>query len=101
MSRIFISKPPAIQFSLEIANEENGEYILIGNEIKCTKDAMKAINIGFLPCRFIRITTQNDKPFPKPSTIKCYGFQAEYIQKKHGPENKEILYDRAEEILYR
>lgn len=101
LSRIYFIKPKPIRFSLEISIDEKGETILIANKVQCTENAMKVINIGFLPCKFITITTFNSQPFPESSNIKCYGLRSDYIHKKHGKESVQLLYDNPKEIIYK
>ena len=101
LSRIYFIKPKAIKFSLEISLEENGEKILIANQVRCTENAMKVIPVGFLPCKYITITTFNSKPLPKKSNIRCFGMRSSYIERKHGQESVSLLYDKPLEIIYK
>ena len=100
LSRIIIIKPSPVRFSLEISNNENENYIMINKRIQCTNNAMKFINIGWLPCKFIRFITQNDKSFPPSSKIKCYGFKHDFIEKKHGKEMAQLFFNKPSYILY-
>jgi predicted nucleic acid-binding Zn finger protein len=100
LSRIYFMKPSAMNISIEISVEENDKYILISNNIQCTENAMKVINVGFIPCKYIKITTHNGKNFSESSNIHCYGLKREYIENRHGKESANILYDKAGEIIY-
>jgi hypothetical protein len=100
LSRIIFIKPSPVRFSLEISNNENENYIMINKRIQCTNNAMKFINIGWLPCRFIRFITQNDKAFPPASKIKCYGYKQDFIEKKHGKEMAQLFFNKPSYILY-
>ena len=73
---------------------------MINKRIQCTNNAMKFINIGWLPCRFIRFITQNDKAFPPASKIKCYGYKQDFIEKKHGKEMAQLFFNKPSYILY-
>lgn len=100
LNQIHFIKPPPINFSLQISESINGKYILIANKIQCTKGALKVITVGFLQCRYIKITIANSIELPPPSSIHCYGFNSDYIQGKHGYDTHEILFAKASKIIY-
>jgi hypothetical protein len=101
ISKIHIKPSHPKIIRIEISEKLNKEcFITLQDELEVIGGKLRVINIGSLPCRYLKITYLKGCPIMDYNTLELYGMHVEDIQAKLTEDAKNILYEKSYGFIY-
>ena len=101
ISKIHIQPSHPKIIKLEISEKLNKDsFITLENELEVIGGKLRVVNLGSLPCRYLKITYLKGCPIMDYNTVELYGMHVEDIQAKLTEDAKNILYEKSYNFIY-
>ena len=97
------SHPKIVKIEIGNDDEQNKKkkvFITIENEIEIVGGVDRVMNIGSLPCRYLKITFLKGCPIMDYSTIELYGFKVNELQKIFKEDTIDLIYYNSYNFIY-
>ena len=101
ISKIHIQPSHPKIIKLEISEKLNKDsFITLESELEVIGGKLRVVNLGSLPCRYLKITYLKGCPIMDYNTVELYGMHVEDIQAKLTEDAKNILYEKSYNFIY-
>ena len=101
ISKIHIQPSHPKIIKLEISEKLNKDsFITLESEFEVIGGKLRVVNLGSLPCRYLKITYLKGCPIMDYNTVELYGMHVEDIQAKLTEDAKNILYEKSYSFIY-
>ena len=101
ISKIHIQPSHPKIIKLEISEKLNKDsFITLESELEVIGGKLRVVNLGSLPCRYLKITYLKGCPIMDYNTVELYGMHVEDIQAKSTEDAKNILYEKSYNFIY-
>ena len=101
ISKIHIQPSHPKIIKLEISEKLNKDsFITLESELEVIGGKLRVVNLGSLPCRYLKITFLKGCPIMDYNTVELYGMHVEDIQAKLTEDAKNILYEKSYNFIY-
>ena len=101
ISKIHIQPSHPKIIKLEISEKLNKDsFITLESELEVIGGKLRVVNLGSLPCRYLKITYLKGCPIMDYNTVELYGMHVEDIQAKLTEDAKNILYGKSYNFIY-
>lgn len=94
------SHPKIIRIEIAKVNKEK-EFIELESEIEIVGGKTRIVDIGSLPCRYLKITFLKGCPIMDYSTVEVYGMKIKDIQFLLNEDTRDLIYHKTNDFLYR
>ena len=101
ISKIHIQPSHPKIIKLEISEKLNKDsFITLESELEVIGGKLRVVNLGSLPCRYLKIAYLKGCPIMDYNTVELYGMHVEDIQAKLTEDAKNILYEKSYNFIY-
>jgi hypothetical protein len=102
LSKIHIrpSHPKIIRIEIAKVNKPSS-FVVVENEVEIIGGKTRIIDIGSLPCRYLKITYLKGCPIMDYSTVELFGIKIKDIQLLLNEDTMDLIYYKTYDFLYR
>ncbi len=101
LSRIHLKDQKLMLIKLEIAENENGPFVVVESNLCVVSGKIRVIKVGSLPCRYVKITVKKGYPIMDFKKIEFYGLDINQIKDKYDDETLDLLFYNTYDMIYR